>query len=164
MKRSRPTRFYALGLLALVVAFSTAGYFWAGQVQNRSSQRTQAVPQAVARIAGPNGSLELPVYRLVGGIVLPRRNPQPDGAVLYSFRLPRDDGWTGQGLKTPISAVFLDGQGKVLAILEVEPCSGNNCPVYQPGVAYRQVLEVSQGWFAQNRVGLGATVHLEAVP
>lgn len=166
-------RGYGLGLLALAVALSTTGYFLAGQILNRSPERMPLTPTAVARITSPGGTVELSVYRLINprGVTLPRQSPQADRGILYSFMQPRDDGWTGLGLKTPVTVAFLDSRGKVLTILEVEPCptppQGNGCRVYEPGVVYRQVLEVKQGWFAQNRIGPGATVRLiprEAAP
>ncbi|MGK0617664.1 DUF192 domain-containing protein [Meiothermus cerbereus] len=173
MSRLGRVRGYGLGLLALAVALSTTGYFLAGQILNRPPKGMPLTPKAVARITSPGGTLELPVYRLINprGVALPRQSPQTDRGILYSFVQARDGDWTGLGLSTPVSVAFLDSRGKVLTILDIEPCpvpsQGRGCPSYVPGVVYRQVLEVKQGWFAQNRIGSGAIVRvrpLEAVP
>jgi len=166
---------YGLGLIALAVALSTTGYFWAGQILNRSSgQPVQRTPQAVVRLTSPKGTLELPVYKVTNPrfVQTPLRpRPQHDRGALYSFSQPRDDNWTGLGLEKPISVAFLDSRGTILAILDIEPCptppQGKGCRSYAPGVVYRQVLEVRQGWFAQNQVGPGTAVQvrpLEAAP
>ncbi len=168
MNRLGRIRGYGLGLLALAVALSTTGYFWAGHILNRSSgQPVQRTPQAVVRLSSPKGILELPVYKLVNPRVvevLTRPGLQDDRGILYSFLQPRDDGWTGLGLKRPASVAFLDSRGTILTILEIEPCptpsQGKGCRSYAPGVVYRQVLEVKRGWFAQNQVGPGATVQV----
>jgi uncharacterized membrane protein (UPF0127 family) len=160
---------YGLGLIALAVALSTTGYFWASLILNRPPQpRVQPVPQAVVTIWGPKGTLELPVYKVTNpkGIEASlRKNLKADQGILYRFPQARDDGWSGLGFKTAASAAFLDSQGKILAILDIEPCpipaQGNNCRIYVPGVVYRQVLEVHRGWFAQGPVEPGARVSMK---
>ncbi|MCX7602013.1 MAG: DUF192 domain-containing protein [Meiothermus sp.] len=168
MSRTGQIRGYGLGLVALAVALSTAGYFFAGQILNRPPERTQPTPRNVVTISSAGRTLELPVYRIneprpLGAF--PRQNLLANQGILYRFPRAQDDAWTGLGLKTATSVAFMDSRGKILAILEVEPCpappQGRGCPSYAPGVVYRQVLEVRQGWFAQNRVGPGAQVSVK---
>lgn len=61
----------------------------------------------------------------------------------------------------PLSIAFLDGAGRVLAILDMEPCGRDPCPVYEPGLAYRAALEVARGTFARLGVDVGDTVRVE---
>jgi uncharacterized protein len=48
----------------------------------------------------------------------------------------------------PLSIAFYAGDGRILKILDMEPCHADPCPLYDPGVAYRGALEVNQGAFA----------------
>ncbi|GIW31702.1 MAG: hypothetical protein KatS3mg071_1876 [Meiothermus sp.] len=171
MNPSGRLRGYGLGLIALAVALSTTGYFWAGQILNRSPQRAPSAPSAVVSISSPKGTVELPVYRLSNPRALDLLTRKAHQGVLYSFLEPRDHAWTGMGLEKPVSVAFLDSRGTILAIMDIEPCpppsQGKGCRSYAPGVVYRQVLEVGQGWFAKRQIKPGAVVRvrpLEATP
>jgi uncharacterized protein len=52
----------------------------------------------------------------------------------------------------PLSVAFLDADGRVLRILDMEPCRGDPCPVYDPQLRYRMALEVDRGAF--DRLGI----------
>jgi|UniRef100_A0A7C3DP77 uncharacterized membrane protein (UPF0127 family) len=172
MNGSGRLRGYGLGLIALVVALSTTGYFWAGQILSRPQERRiPPMPSAVVSIPSPKGTVELPVYMRANPRALDLLARKSHQGMLYSFSEPRDHDWTGLGLEKPVSAAFLDSRGTILAILDIEPCPtpppGKGCRSYAPGVVYRQVLEVGRGWFALNQVGPGVTVRvrtLEATP
>ena len=49
--------------------------------------------------------------------------------------------------RIPLSIAFFDVDGRILEILDMEPCRKDPCPTYNPGVAYRGALEVNQGAF-----------------
>ncbi len=163
-------RGYGLGLIALAIALSTTGYFLAGQTLNMrsSQQRTWLAPRNIATFTTLKGSLELPIYKIGNPRqfeTFPRQNLKANQGILYRFPQARDDSWTGLGFKAAVSVAFLDSRGKILTILDIEPCpappQGKNCRSYEPGVVYRQVLEVNRGWFAQNQVGPGAMVSVK---
>ena len=48
----------------------------------------------------------------------------------------------------PLSIAFYSADGRLLKILDMEPCDADPCPLYDPGVIYRGALEVNQGAFA----------------
>jgi uncharacterized membrane protein (UPF0127 family) len=48
----------------------------------------------------------------------------------------------------PLSIAFYSVDGRILKILDMEPCKADPCPLYDPGVSYRGALEVNQGAFA----------------
>jgi uncharacterized membrane protein (UPF0127 family) len=48
----------------------------------------------------------------------------------------------------PLSIAFYSGDGRILKILDIEPCDADPCPLYDPKVAYRGALEVNQGAFS----------------
>jgi uncharacterized protein len=61
----------------------------------------------------------------------------------------------------PLSIAFYDADGRIVRILDMEPCAQDPCPLYDPGVAYRGALEVNRGAFAEWNVREGDHVRLE---
>ena len=61
----------------------------------------------------------------------------------------------------PLSIAFYDENGRILRILDMEPCRRDPCPLYDPGVSYRGALEVNRGAFREWGVGEGDTLTLE---
>jgi uncharacterized protein len=52
----------------------------------------------------------------------------------------------------PLSIAFYDDAGRIVRILDMQPCRADPCPLYDPEVAYRGALEVNGGAF--NRWGV----------
>jgi uncharacterized protein len=89
--------------------------------------------------------------------------PDDQGMVFLFF----DETTTGFWMKNtliPLSIAFFDVDGKILKILDMEPCPPETatCPIYTPGVAYMGALEVNQGAFEKLGVEEGDTLH--AIP
>jgi hypothetical protein len=61
----------------------------------------------------------------------------------------------------PLSAAFLDRDGRVLRILDMEPCEADPCPVYDPGVSYVAAVEANRGAFERLGVAVGDVAQLE---
>lgn len=49
----------------------------------------------------------------------------------------------------PLSIAFIAVDGTVLRILDMEPCTADPCPTYDPRATYRMALEVNKGAFAR---------------
>jgi uncharacterized protein len=47
----------------------------------------------------------------------------------------------------PLSIAFYSGGGRILRILDMQPCRADPCPLYDPEVPYRGALEVNEGAF-----------------
>ena len=47
----------------------------------------------------------------------------------------------------PLSIAFFDHDGKIVSIMDMDPCRKDPCKVYDPGVPYWGALEVNQGAF-----------------
>lgn len=60
----------------------------------------------------------------------------------------------------PLSIAFFDIDGRILEILDMEPCIREPCRTYDPGVSYRGALEVNQGAFERWGVSEGDTISL----
>ncbi len=55
----------------------------------------------------------------------------------------------------PLSIAFISSSGEILEIQDMEPFYPE---VYEPSQAYRYALEVNQGFFTRNDIGIGNTV------
>jgi len=60
----------------------------------------------------------------------------------------------------PLSVAFIASDGTVLAMIDMEPCRADPCPVYDAHVAYRMALEVNKGAFARHGVRVGDRARL----
>jgi uncharacterized protein len=63
--------------------------------------------------------------------------------------------------KIPLSIAFYAADGRILRILDMEPCTRDPCKLYDPNVAYRGALEVNRGSFARWRIAEGDRLRLE---
>ena len=62
--------------------------------------------------------------------------------------------------RIPLSIAFFDVDGKILEILDMEPCLKDPCPTYDPRVSYRGALEVNKGAFERWGVDIGDSISL----
>jgi uncharacterized membrane protein (UPF0127 family) len=60
----------------------------------------------------------------------------------------------------PLSIAFFDAEGKILRILDMEPCEEEPCEIYDPGVAYMGALEVNLGAFERWGISEGDSLRL----
>ena len=93
---------------------------------------------------------------LKGRTSLPR-----DRGMLFLFPKASADPFWMKDTLIPLSVAFADSGGRILRIMEMEPCREDPCPLYYPGVAYRQALEVNRGWFKEHNVVPGDRWRLE---
>jgi uncharacterized protein len=55
----------------------------------------------------------------------------------------------------PLSIAFYDDAGRIVRILDMQPCRRDPCPLYNPHVLYRGALEVNRGAFRSWGVQVG---------
>ncbi|MEZ5101321.1 MAG: DUF192 domain-containing protein [Thermoleophilia bacterium] len=60
----------------------------------------------------------------------------------------------------PLSAAFADGAGTITAIVDMDPCAADPCPVYRPPGPYLIALEVRQGELDRLGVRVGDRLSL----
>ncbi len=83
----------------------------------------------------------------------------PDGSgMLFVFEEPSAGGFWMKNTLIPLEIAFLNESGRVLAVLDMQPCEADPCEVYTPGVTYTAAVEVEQGWFSE--LGLREGDHL----
>ena len=92
---------------------------------------------------------------LMGRTGLPR-----DGGMVFQFAEPTDVGFWMKDTHLPLSIAFWDGAGRIIAILDMEPCTNDPCPVYRAGATYETALEMRRGWFDEHGVEIGDRVEL----
>jgi uncharacterized membrane protein (UPF0127 family) len=81
---------------------------------------------------------------------------------LYNDPQPGTSGYWMYRTRIPLDIAFFDGAGRIVAILQMEPCPSSvpeQCRIaasgYSPGKPYTGALEVNRGYFAQHNVQVG---------
>jgi uncharacterized membrane protein (UPF0127 family) len=62
----------------------------------------------------------------------------------------------------PLSIAFWDEGGRIISILDMDPCTEDPCPTYGPDQPFVAAVEVARGTFERHGVTLGDTVELTA--
>jgi len=62
----------------------------------------------------------------------------------------------------PLSIAFWDEDGRIVSILDMDPCTEDPCPTYGPDEPFVGAVEVDRGTFEWHGVTLGARVQLTA--
>ena len=60
----------------------------------------------------------------------------------------------------PLSIAFWDADGRIISILEMDPCTEDPCPSYGPGEPFVGAVEVARGTFERHGVAVGDRVGL----
>ena len=90
-----------------------------------------------------------------------RRWLGPERGMAFRFGGDSSSSFYMKNTLIPLSIAFSDAAGRILKILDMEPCDpppGESCPTYDPGVTYRDALEVNQGAFERWGVSEGDTI------
>lgn len=61
----------------------------------------------------------------------------------------------------PLSIAFWNAQGRIVAILDMPPCTADPCPTYAPGLPYVGAIEVPRGFFVERGIATGDPIVLE---
>lgn len=94
------------------------------------------------------------------GLMFVRKLPENEGMLFVFSKKTYGSFWMKNTL-IPLSIAFLDSDGEILKILDMEPCSGNECPIYDPKLSYHYAIEVNLGWFDKNQIKAGDYVKLD---
>lgn len=62
----------------------------------------------------------------------------------------------------PLQIAFWDEDGRIVGLIEMEPCSADPCPTYGPSEAFVGAAEANAGWFTTHGVREGDTVEFDA--
>ena len=88
---------------------------------------------------------DTPEQRALG--LMHRESLADDAGMVFVFFEDTSGGFWMKNTLIPLSIAFFDGTGRIVKILDMDPCDADPCPTYDPGTAYRGALEVNQGAF-----------------
>jgi uncharacterized protein len=101
-----------------------------------------------------------PEERQVG--LMNRESLPEDAGMIFLFDEDETGGFWMKDTLIPLSIAFVDADGTIVSILDMEPCEADPCEIYEPGVTYRSALEVNQGAFSRWGVQEGDRLTLES--
>lgn len=101
---------------------------------------------------------ESPAQRAFG--LMHRRSLAEKTGMVFLFETESTGGFYMKNTLIPLSIAFLDSQGTVLRILDMDPCKQEPCKVYYPNVTYTSAVEVNQGAFVEWGVSEGDVIEL----
>jgi uncharacterized membrane protein (UPF0127 family) len=64
----------------------------------------------------------------------------------------------------PLSIAFVDERGRVIDVLDMQPCEADPCPTYGVDEPYLLAVEANLGWFDDHGVEAGDRAELRASP
>lgn len=80
-----------------------------------------------------------------------------DSGMLFVYTAPSQGGYWMHNTLIPLSIAWLGQDGTIVDIQDMQPQTDD---VHTPVAPYWYALEVNQGWFAANGVGVGQRVQL----
>ena len=160
-----PARALLLVLVAAAVAGCGGGN--GGDAETTTAASTGPVfERGTAVIESARGNVELaveiaetPVEQQLG--LMHRESLASEAGMVFLFPRETRGGFWMKNTLIPLSIAYFDGEGKIIRILDMEPCEADPCPAYDPQVAYRGALEVNQGAFARWGVSVGDRIRVE---
>lgn len=84
-----------------------------------------------------------------------------DAGMIFVFPGEFQGGFWMKNTLIPLSIAFIDGDGVIVDILDMQPCDAEPCDVYTPDTPYVQALEVNLGAFDGWGIEEGDTATLE---
>ena len=76
-----------------------------------------------------------------------RRWLAPDKGMAFLFGGETSSSFYMKNTLIPLSIAFWDSAGRIVRIMDMEPCEAEPCPLYNPETTYVGALEVNQGAF-----------------
>ena len=80
--------------------------------------------------------------------------------MLFVFFEPTTSGFWMKDTLIPLSIAFFDRDGRIVDIVDMDPCKREPCRVYASDAPYVGALEVNQGFFERNGIEVGDVVEI----
>ena len=90
-----------------------------------------------------------------------RRSLPDDAGMAFLFAGDTDARFWMKDTLIPLSVAFADADGRILKIVDMEPCKAEPCPLYGAGAPYRTALETNEGALARLGVKAGDTLTID---
>lgn len=84
-----------------------------------------------------------------------RRELAGDSGMAFVFPEDTTSAFWMKDTLIPLSIAFYDDAGRIVRLLDMEPCRADPCPLYEPERSYRGALEVNVGAFRRWGVRVG---------
>jgi len=81
-----------------------------------------------------------------------------NSGMAFRWEGPTDGTFWMKDTLIPLSVAFVDAQGTIVTIHDMQPCTTDPCPTYAATAPYVTAIEANQGWFADHHVGVGDAV------
>jgi uncharacterized membrane protein (UPF0127 family) len=85
-----------------------------------------------------------------------------DEGMAFVFDGPTDTTFWMKNTLIPLSIAFVDEDGVIVGIREMQPCEAEPCPTYGVDRPFVLAVEANQGWFDDHGIGHGDRANLEA--
>ena len=85
-----------------------------------------------------------------------RESLDENKGMLFAFSRAREVSYYMKNTKIPLTAAYINAQGKILELHDLEPFNEESVPSSTSDIQF--VLEMNQGWFKRHNVGVGALV------
>jgi uncharacterized protein len=83
-----------------------------------------------------------------------------DSGMVFVYGDETDNSFWMKDTLIPLSIAFWGDDGRIVDILEMEPCTADPCTVYTPRASYTTALEMNAGWFDEQGITIGDRVEL----
>jgi uncharacterized membrane protein (UPF0127 family) len=90
-----------------------------------------------------------------------REHLDADAGMVFLHVDPQPQTFIMEDTLIPLSVAWWDRRGRIVAIEDMEPCTGGVCPDYGPHGLTIGAVEVNQGFFEEHGVEVGDVVRLE---
>jgi uncharacterized membrane protein (UPF0127 family) len=90
-----------------------------------------------------------------------RRELDPFDGMVFLWDEPVQASFWMKDTLIPLSIAFWNEAGRIVAILDMDPCEADPCVSYDPGTEFLGAVEVAQGVLAERGVRVGDLVELE---
>lgn len=83
-----------------------------------------------------------------------------DGGMVFVFDGEEAGSFWMKDTLIPLSIGFWGADGRLVDILEMEPCTADPCPRYAPRAPYTHALEMNAHWYQDRGIEIGDRVEL----
>jgi hypothetical protein len=84
-----------------------------------------------------------------------------DAGMAFVWTEPTDSAFWMKDTLVPLSVAFVDGDGRIVTIRDMEPCRSDPCRTYRSNAPFVLAIETNAGWFDRNDVAVGDRAVLE---
>jgi len=95
------------------------------------------------------------ITQIATGMMFRESMGENDG-MLFVFSYPHQTSFYMKNTKVPLSCAYIDRDGKILEIYDMEPLSLDPIPSESDQIQF--VLEMNQGWFEKNGIKVGTRI------